>query len=65
MVWNLANILQRGMEVDEFALGDFNAIARNMMYTIEGLKACSRTIGISEKKVDSELLYMIKHFVEA
>lgn len=61
----LANILNRGMDVGDFVMGDFNAIARNMMYAIEGLKIHSRTIGISEKKVDSELLFMMKQFVEA
>ena len=40
-------------------------MARNIMYSIEGMKVCSATFGLSEKKVDDELLFMMKQFMEA
>lgn len=61
----LNNILERGNESGEFVCEDTASMARSMMYAIEGMKACSATFGLSEKKVDSELLFMMKQFVEA
>lgn len=61
----LNNILERGIESGEFVCDDTASMARSMMYAIEGMKACSATFGLSEKKVDSELLFMMKQFVEA
>ena len=61
----LKTILIRGNESGEFECVDPENTALNMMYTIEGMKACSSTFGLSEKKVDSELLFMIDQFIEA
>ncbi len=60
----LEKILDRGNETGEFDCEDPASMAVNMMYTIEGLKICSRTMGISEKKVDRELVYMMRQFME-
>jgi AcrR family transcriptional regulator len=60
----LEKILTRGNETGEFACDDPGSTAGNMMYAIEGMKICARTIGISEKKVDKELVYMMRQFME-
>ena len=52
-------------KVGEFVCDDTASMARSMMYAIEGMKACSASFGLSEKKVDSELLFMMKQFVDA
>ena len=60
----LEKILARGSETGEFLCDDPSGMASNMMYTIEGMKICARTMGISEKKVDRELIYMMRQFME-
>lgn len=60
----LEKILARGDETGEFVCDDPKAMASNMMYAIEGMKVCARTMGISDKKVDKELVYMMKQFIE-
>ena len=60
----LEKILARGVETGEFACEDPKAVASNMMFAIEGMKVCARTMGISDKKVDKELVYMMKQFME-
>lgn len=60
----LANIIERGNASGEFACIDPVSMACNMSYVIEGMKACSATFGLSEKKVDSELLFMMNQLVE-
>lgn len=60
----LANIIERGNASGEFACLDSVSMACSMMYAIEGMRACSATFGLSEKKVDSELLFMMNQLVE-
>ncbi len=60
----LAMILTRGALSGEFECEEPEATASNMMFAIEGMKIIARTMGISEKKVDKELLYMMQQFVE-
>ncbi len=60
----LEKILTRGDETGEFDCSDPKSLASNMMYAIEGMKICARTVGISEKKVDKELVYMMRQFME-
>lgn len=60
----LEKILARGNETGEFDCEDTKGLADNMMYTIEGMKVIARTVGISEKKVDKELVYMMRQFME-
>lgn len=59
----LQNILERGTEGGEFACFDVKNEARDMMLAIEGMKILACTIGISEKKVDTELLHMMERIV--
>ena len=59
----LQNILERGTERGEFACFDVKNEARDMMLAIEGMKVLSCTMGISEKKVDAELLHMMERIV--
>ncbi len=60
----LTRILERGVENGEFSCANPQAAAENMMYAIEGMKVCARTMGISEKKVDKELVYMMSQVIE-
>ena len=60
----LEKILTRGNETGEFDCENPGGVASNMMYTIEGMKICARTVGITEKKVDRELVYMMRQFME-
>ncbi|MGN0305752.1 MAG: TetR/AcrR family transcriptional regulator [Lachnospiraceae bacterium] len=59
----LTKILEEGVLRGEFYEQDCKAAATNMMYTIEGMKICARTMGLSESRVDQELLYMIEGLV--
>lgn len=59
----LARILEEGVLRGEFYCPDAKAAAVNIMYTIEGMKICARTMGVSENRVDSQLLYMIEGLV--
>lgn len=59
----LDNILKRGNNSGEFVCVDTLSTARSMMFAIEGMKACAANFGISEKKVDNELMFIMSHFV--
>ena len=37
--------------------------AQNIMFVLEGLRVCSQTMGLSESRLDSELLYLMKDLV--
>lgn len=55
----LAAIIDDGVEQDELYSEDSNETAKNILFTIEGLKVMSKTVGISEKDIDNELLYIL------
>lgn len=59
----LTRILEEGVLRGEFYEQDCKAAAVNIMYTIEGMKICARTMGLSESRVDCELLYIIEGLV--
>ncbi len=59
----LEKILERGVENGEFACFDVSCEAENMMLAIEGMKLLACTIGIGEKKIDNEFLYMMQRIV--
>lgn len=59
----LDNILKRGNVSGEFRCANTQATARNFVYAIEGMKACHATFGITEKKVDSELMFIMQQFM--
>lgn len=59
----LTRILQEGTQRGEFYCEDYKTAARNIMYTVEGMKICAKTMGITESKVDQQFLYMIEGLV--
>ena len=59
----LQNILERGMERGEFACFDALREAENIMFAIDGMRLLACTTGISEKKIDTEFLYMMQRIV--
>lgn len=59
----LAGILEEGNKRGEFCCPSPRTAAAGMMYTIEGMKICARTMGLNEHKVDRQLLYLIKELV--
>ena len=59
----LTRILEEGVAREEFYLENANAEATNIMYVLEGMKICAKTFGVSESKVDRELLYLVSGLV--
>lgn len=59
----LARILEEGVKREEFYCENAKAEAANIMYVLEGMKICARTFGLSESKVDQELLYIVSGLV--
>lgn len=55
----LKKILEEGIMNGEFYCEDPLQKAAEIMYVIEGMKICSKTMGLSESKVDRELYYLI------
>lgn len=59
----LTRILEEGARRGEFYLENAQAEASNIMYVLEGMKICAKTIGLTESKVDQELLYIVSGLV--
>lgn len=59
----LCKILQEGVNRGEFYCEDCKAAAGNIMFTLEGMRVCARTMGLSEGRFDKELLYIIEGLV--
>lgn len=59
----IEKLIAAGVENGEFYCEDPLGAARNIMYVLEGLKVSAQTIGITEKAVDDELLYIMKGLV--
>lgn len=59
----IEKLIAAGVENGEFYCEDPLGAARNIMYVLEGLKVSAHTIGITEKAVDDELLYIMKGLV--
>ncbi|MGL5260735.1 MAG: TetR/AcrR family transcriptional regulator [Lachnospiraceae bacterium] len=59
----LTQILKEGVARHEFYCENEERMASNIMYTIEGLKSCSNTMGVSERKIDSEFLFIIQGII--
>lgn len=59
----LTRILEEGISRGEFYLENAKAEATNIMYVLEGMKICARTFGMSESKVDQELLYLVSGLI--
>ncbi|MCR5278958.1 MAG: TetR/AcrR family transcriptional regulator [Lachnospiraceae bacterium] len=52
-------IIREGVESGEFYADDVHTIALNIMYLMEGLKIAARTTGVSEKDIDSQLIFIL------
>ena len=59
----IEKLISAGVETGEFYCENPLGAARNIMYVLEGLKVSAHTIGITEKAVDDELLYIMKGLV--
>lgn len=59
----LEKLLERGNISGEFFCENPREEAGSIMFTIEGMKICARTMGISENRVDRELLFLMKKFM--
>ena len=62
-VETLAALLEEGVESGEFYEVDVHAMARNIMFLIEGMKVSSQTMGITEEMVDKEFAYIVQNLV--
>ena len=59
----LTKMIEEGVKRAEFYCENAEAEAYNIMYALEGMKICSKTFGLSERKVDQELLYLVSGLV--
>ena len=59
----LTKILEEGVRQGEFYCENAKVEATNIMYVLEGMKLCAKTFGLSENKVDQELLYLVSGLV--
>ncbi len=59
----LEKLLERGNASGEFFCENPREEAGSIMFAIEGMKICARTMGISENRVDRELLFLMKKFM--
>ncbi len=56
----IEKLIKDGVETGEFDCEDPKGAARNIMYVLEGLRIMSQTVGITEKTVNREILYLMK-----
>lgn len=56
----IEKLIVGGVKSKEFVCADPKGAASNMMYVLEGLRIMSQTVGISEKEVNKEILYLMK-----
>lgn len=59
----LAELLTIGTDREELYCDDPIGAAQNIMLVLEGLKVASHTMGVSEKFVDEQILYIMSGFV--
>ena len=59
----LEKLLERGNMSGEFLCENPREEASSIMFCLEGMKICGRTMGISEKRVDRELLFLLKKII--
>lgn len=63
MINALASIIEKGSESGELYSEDSLETARNIMFIIDGLKISSKTVGVTEKEVDEQLLYILSGLI--
>ncbi len=56
----VTKLIENGVESGEFICGDPMGCARNLMYVMEGLRICSRTMGVTEEMMDREILFVLQ-----
>lgn len=59
----IEKLITDGVREGEFVCDDPKGAARNMMYVLEGLRVMSQTVGITEKTVNKEILYLMKGLI--
>ncbi|MBQ7839599.1 MAG: TetR/AcrR family transcriptional regulator [Lachnospiraceae bacterium] len=59
----LISLLEAGIDSGEFYDVDVRAAAANIMFVLEGLRICARTMGVTEGMVDDELLTLVSGIV--
>lgn len=60
----LEKLIQDGVKDNDLVCDDPKGAARNIMYVLEGLRIMSQTVGISEKEVNKEILYLMKQIIK-
>lgn len=55
----LEAIIDKGIKLGEFVCSDSLEAARNIMFTLEGLKIMSNTVGLSADILDKQFLYIL------
>lgn len=56
----IEKLISDGVKSGEFQCEDPKGAASNMMYVLEGLRIMSQTVGISEKAINAEILFLMK-----
>ena len=59
----IEKLIADGVRNGEFVCPDPKGAARNIMYVLEGLRVMSQTVGITEKTVNKEILYLMKGII--
>lgn len=59
----LEKLIETGIASGEFYCENPKGAASNIMYVLEGMKINAQTFGISEKKVDEQLLYIMEGLI--
>ena len=55
----VAKLIEAGVEEEVFYCEDYMGAALNIMFTFEGMKVASKTMGIKEATVDKEINYIL------
>lgn len=56
----ISRLIEAGIATGEFYCEDPRGAASNIMYVLEGMKINARTFGITEKKVDEQIRYLMQ-----
>lgn len=56
----IESLIMAGIESGEFLCEEPAIMARNIMFEIEGMKIASQTMGISERMINEEMLFIVK-----
>ena len=60
----IEKLITDGVKTGEFICEDPKGAARNIMYALEGLRIMSQTVGITEKNVNREILYLMRELLK-